>query len=59
MTDPSIWANESFQIVRTYVYNYNSTDLGDQYFKENWPIVKLRVTAAGVRLAQTLMNIYN
>eukprot|EP01115_Flamella_aegyptia_P007187 TRINITY_DN29922_c0_g1_i1.p1 TRINITY_DN29922_c0_g1~~TRINITY_DN29922_c0_g1_i1.p1 ORF type:complete len:294 (+),score=125.74 TRINITY_DN29922_c0_g1_i1:90-971(+) len=62
---PSDWANESFQYVRTVCYNYNPSekvrsipDLGDAYYNANIPIVKQRLVAAGVRLANLLNNIF-
>jgi hypothetical protein len=32
--------------------------LGDDYYNENLPVVKDRLTAAGVRLAKLLNNIF-
>jgi len=57
VTDPVLWANESFGYVLSTVYNYDSTDLGDTYYNTNLPIVKQRLIAAGVRLGQLLNNI--
>jgi len=55
--DPIAIADESFDYVRTCVYNYTSTDLGDAYYNQHLPIVKLRLIAGGVRLAQALNTI--
>lgn len=54
--DPLFWADESFDLVRNDVYHYTSTNLGDAYYNANLPIVKERLLAAGIRLAQTLNN---
>jgi hypothetical protein len=61
--NPVDWANESFQYVRSTVYNYtlgpdNVPALGDDYYYHNLPIVKERLAAAGVRLAKLLNNIF-
>jgi len=66
--DPTAWANESFQLVRTTVYNFTdlagelsaqAIELGEQYDQVNLPIVQQRVIAAGVRLAQLLNTLFN
>jgi len=67
VTDPTAWANESFQLVRTTVYNFTDSSristqaiqLGEDYYQVNLPIVQQRVIAAGVRLAQLLNTIFN
>jgi len=60
--DPSDWANESFQFVRTSVYNYTVDGDGvpqiDQdYYNSHLPIIQWRLIAAGARLGQLLNNI--
>jgi len=57
VTDPILWANESFGYVLSTVYDYPSTNLGTTYYDRNLPIVKQRLIAAGVRLGQLLNNI--
>jgi len=58
--DPTVWANESYQITRFVCYNYTSSggvpQLEDEYYQANLPVVKLRLMAAGLRLAQTINN---
>jgi len=51
------WADESFQYVRSTCYNYSSTDLSDNYYNRNLPIVQKRLVASGVRLGTLLNNI--
>jgi len=56
--NPVDWANESFDLVRNNVYvgvSGNNPNLSDSYYNANLPIVKLRLMAAGIRLA-TLLN---
>jgi len=60
ITDPSTWADESFQYVQSTCYNFTGSErqepsLGDVYYNRNLPIVQQRLIAAGVRLA-TLIN---
>jgi len=65
ITDPITWANESFQYVRTTVYNFTGSDLkrqqvpdlGEVYYARNLPIVFQRLIAAGVRLGALLNTI--
>jgi hypothetical protein len=68
--DPVEWVQESFQIVKTDVYNFdgrpsnftkaarylapNEIVLGEKYYAHNLPTVKYRIIAAGVRLAALL-----
>lgn len=65
ITDPAKWANESFQYVRTDVYNFNPTsdsrvtDLGESYYTHNLPIIQQRLVAAGVRLGALLNSIFS
>jgi len=66
ITDPVKWANESFQLTHTVVYNYNpspdaseSIYLGENYYNANLPVVKQRLIAGGVRLATLLNNIFS
>jgi hypothetical protein len=54
--DPTDWANESFDHVKTDVYDFTGHSLGDEYYNQHLPIVKDRLLAAGVRLAQLLIN---
>ena len=61
--DPSAWANESFQFVRTACYNYTTDSdgkihLGDDYYNDNLPIIKQRLVAAGVRLGNLLNTLF-
>lgn len=53
---PISWANESFDFVRTEVYKFTGKDLGEEYYEKSLPIVKDRLLAAGIRLAQLLTN---
>jgi len=62
VTDPILWANESFGYVLSTVYDFNSLEaatpqLSSVYYNRNLPIVKQRLIAAGVRLGQLLNNI--
>jgi len=65
VTDPIIWANESYTYVLNTVYKFNSFEsdgkalpqLGTAYYNRNLPIVKQRLIAAGVRLGQILNNV--
>jgi len=54
----SVWANESFNIVKTTVYDYTSNALSTAYQNKNWPILYQRIIAASVRLAATLNSVY-
>jgi S1/P1 Nuclease. len=51
------WARES-QSYHSSVYNYDSGPLGYRYTYLNYPIVRLRLLQAGVRLAGILNQIY-
>jgi len=56
---PSVWADESFQFVRTTCYNYTTNSdgvgqLGEDYYQRNLPIIQQRLIAGGVRLGQLL-----
>jgi len=55
--DPVAIADESFAYVRNAVYNFTSKALSTEYYNQHLPIVKLRLAAAGVRLAQALNTI--
>jgi len=57
-TDPTSWANESLQYVRSNVYNYVGDQLGQPYQDANWPVVNLRAQQACVRLATAFNNIF-
>jgi len=49
------WTNESYQVAEGFVYSVpNGGDVGQAYFDEAVPIVKLRMQQAGVRLAFVL-----
>jgi len=58
ITDPIVWAQESFQYILTDVYNFKSNGntgiLDEAYYQLSLPIVQLRLVAAGVRLANTI-----
>lgn len=63
--DPSVWADESFSYVRNDVYNFDPTPsaasvpyLGSHYYDHNLPIVTERLTAASIRLAALLEQIF-
>ena len=51
------WARES-QSYHEHVYNYGNGRLGYRYSYVNYPIVRLRLLQAGVRLAGILSEIY-
>jgi len=60
--NPIDWANESFQFVRTAVYNYTVDDndvpqIDQDYYDSHLPIIQQRLIAAGARLGQLLNNI--
>jgi len=63
VSNPNKWANESFEYVRTDVYDFTpnlktrAVSLGSWYDSRNLPIVKQRLIAASVRLAQLLNSI--
>lgn len=59
--DFNSWAEESYSIVRTNCYDFGSTgpdNLGAWYYDRNMPLVRLRIMAAAVRLAQLLNTIF-
>jgi len=50
--DPIEWTNESLTLVRSYAYNTGpSVELSDDYVEKARPIVRSRLTQAGLRLA--------
>lgn len=51
------WANESMRY-REQVYNVGNGNLGYKYTYQNFPLVKERLLAAGIRLAGVLNEIY-
>ena len=63
--NPESWADESFALVRTDVYKWQESrlkaaaepHLQEAYLNHNLPIIKLRLIAAGVRLAALLNQI--
>ena len=63
--NPVTWANESISYVPN-CYNWNPTSLtrqgepqlGQDYYNHNFPIVTLRLQAAGVRLAALLNSVF-
>jgi len=64
-TDPSVWADESYQITATdgYTFNFTSTAadkiyIGQEYYERNLPIILQRLTQGGVRLATLLNKIF-
>jgi len=62
ITDPVAWADESFQFVRSTVYNYTENEdgipqLDDDYYNTNLPIVQQRLIAGGVRLGKLLNSL--
>jgi len=71
ITTPSKWANESFQYVRSDVYQFTPSSfmqgwrktkepsLGTWYYNQNLPVVQQRLVAASVRLAQLLNSIFS
>jgi len=58
ITDPVIWAQESFEYVFSSVYDFKTNGktgiLDETYYKEHLPVVQLRLAAAGLRLANTI-----
>lgn len=55
--DPAQWTNESFVLVHSHAYNTGpSVELSDDYVEKARPIVRRRLTQAGIRLAW-LLNI--
>jgi hypothetical protein len=55
--DPIQWTNESFMLARSYAYNTGpSGELSDDYVEKARPIVRTRLTQAGLRLARLLNN---
>jgi len=57
ITDVAAWADESFTVVQNNAYNFDGSDLDEDYFKTNLPIIQWRLIAAGVRLAATINSI--
>jgi len=59
---PESWANESFGFVKTDVYinvTGNNPNLTDDYYNHQIPIIKRRLTAAGIRLGTLLNSIFH
>jgi len=54
---PVDWARQSYATVRTVVYNYQSTNLGQAYQNLTLPVVKRCLMGAGIRLAALLTSI--
>ncbi len=53
--DPTQWTNESLKLVRSHAYNIGpSNELSDDYVEKARPIVRIRLTQAGLRLAWLL-----
>jgi hypothetical protein len=54
--DPIQWTNESLMLVRSHAYNNTgpSAELSDDYVEKARPIVRTRLTQAGIRLAWLL-----
>jgi len=53
-TDALAMGDESLYWVREVCYDYSSTNLGEAYYNLTLPIVKDRLSAAGVRLASLI-----
>jgi len=65
VTDPTVWANESYTYTRTVVYDFgNGTQpsedpsIDDWYYERNLPLIHQRLIAGGVRLATLFENIF-
>jgi len=59
--NPVDWANESFDYVRDLVYTGvtgNYPALGQAYYQMSLPVVKERLTAAGIRLGYLVNSIF-
>jgi len=58
ITDPVKWGSESHSLVRDTVYNFKTDGktaiIDEAYYQKHLPIVHLRLTVAGVRLANSL-----
>ena len=55
--DPVQWTNESLMLVRSHGYNIGpSGEISDDYVEKARPVVRTRMTQAGLRLAW-LLNI--
>lgn len=55
--DPAQWTNESLMLVRSHAYNTgHSVELTEDYVEKARPIVRNRITQAGIRLAWLLNN---
>jgi hypothetical protein len=53
--DPKQWTDESLMLVRSYAYNTGSSvELSDSYVEKARPIIRRRLTQAGIRLAWLL-----
>jgi len=57
--DPVDWADESFDLVLSTVYNFTTVNgvgqIGEEYYDYHLPIIQQRLIAAGIRLG-TLFN---
>jgi hypothetical protein len=51
------WAIENL-VYRNQIYDYSSNKLGYEYSYKNFPVIRMRLLQAGVRLAQVLNEIY-
>jgi len=59
-TDPAVWANESYEMAKRFVYMLpNGGKLGQEYFDRCIPVVNERLSMAGVRLAARLNGIFD
>jgi len=63
ITDPISWATESYTLVRSTVYDFktegNTAIIDENYYEKNLPSVLLRLTVAGVRLANSLNSAFS
>ena len=59
--DPAVWAQESFRIAQnsTYPYILTTSSLNDQYNAQTYEICRKRITLAGYRLANYIVDIYS
>jgi len=60
VTDPAVWANESFNLTRFQVYDFGSDGaaLSAWYYENNIAVVKERLVAGGLRLAGLINSIF-
>ena len=58
--DPAVWAQESFRIAQntTYPFILETNQLNDQYNSMTYETSKKRITLAGYRLANYVVDLY-